>query len=101
MNKTAFDNNLTGFNRRSTSNKTNHLKVRKKLNSLIIKDYIFFLSIIYLTKNDRSQNTFNYQPTLDVLVLKKTKALIMLLVGNEMEYLNLNVSYYVLLSWIA
>ena len=98
MNKTDFDNNLTGFNRRSTSNQTNHLKVRKKLNSLIIKDYIFFLSIIYLTKNDRSQNTFNYQPTLDVLVLKKTKALIMLLVGNEMEYLNLNVSYYVLLS---
>ena len=101
MNKTDFDNNLTGFNRRSTSNETNHLKVRKKLNSLIIKVYIFFLSIIYLTKNDRSQNTFNYQPTLDVLVLKKTKALIMLLVGNEMEYLNLNVSYYILLSWIA
>ena len=39
--------------------------------------------------------TFVYQPTLDPLELKKTKVLIMFLVGNEREYLILNLSNYV------
>ena len=34
---------------------------------------IFFLSRIYFTSNDRSQNMFIYQPTLDTLELKKDK----------------------------
>ena len=34
VNKTDFDNKLTSFNRRITSNKTKHLKLQKKLNSL-------------------------------------------------------------------
>ena len=48
------------------------MEVPKKLNSLITKnDYNFFLSRIYLTSNDESQNTFVYQPKLDMLELKK------------------------------
>ena len=43
VSKTDFDNKLTSFNRKVTSNKTNYLQVQKKLNSLITKDYIFFL----------------------------------------------------------
>ena len=73
VNKTDIDNNVTSFNRRITSNKTKHLEVQKKLNSLIIKDYNFLFAIIYFTSNDGSQNTFVYQPTLDALELKKDK----------------------------
>ena len=57
-----------------TSNKTKHLEVQKKLNSLITKDYSFFLGRSYV-----------YQPALDTLELKKSlvkKVLIMFLVGN-------------------
>ena len=54
MNKTDFDNKLTSWDRATTSNKTNHLEVRKKLNSLITKDYNFFLGSIYFTRNDGS-----------------------------------------------
>ena len=55
MNKTDFDNKLTSFNRRITSNKTKHLEVLKKLN------------------NDGSRGTLVYQPILDALELKKDK----------------------------
>ena len=45
VNKTNFDNKIPSFNRRITSNKeAKHLEVQKKLNSLITKDYNFFLS---------------------------------------------------------
>ena len=71
VNKTDFENKLTSFNRRITSNKTKHLEVQKKLNSLITKDYNFLLGQIYFTSNDGFHNTFVYQPTLDVLELKK------------------------------
>ena len=40
-----------------------HLEVQKKQNSLITKDYNFFLCRIYFRSNDGSQNTFVYQPT--------------------------------------
>ena len=40
VNKTDFDNKPTRFNRQITSNKTKHLEVQNKLNSLTI---IFFL----------------------------------------------------------
>ena len=73
MNKTDFDNKLTSFKRRVTSNKTNHLEIQKKLNSLITKDYNFFLGRIYFTNNDGSQNIFVYQTTLDTIELKKYK----------------------------
>ena len=74
MNKTDFDNKLTIFNRRITSNKRKHLEVQKKLYSLITKDYNLFLGgiyLIYFTSNDGSQNTFVYQPTLEALELIK------------------------------
>ena len=71
-NKTDFDNKLTSFNKRITSNKTKHLEISKKLNSLTTKDYYnFFLGRIYFTSNDGPQNTFFYQPTLDALESKK------------------------------
>ena len=71
--KTDFDNKVTSFNRKSTSNKTKYLEVQKKLNSLITKDYNFFLGRIYFTSHDGSQNTFIYQKILDTLKLKKGK----------------------------
>ena len=55
--ETDFDENLTDFNRKITSNKTKYLEVEKKLNSLITKDYNFFLSRSYFTRNDGSQKT--------------------------------------------
>ena len=100
MTKTDFDNKLTNFDRKITSNKTKYLEVQKKLNCLITKDYDFFLSRIYFTSHDGSQNTFVYQPTLDTLELKKTKVLIMFLVGNQMEDIILDFSHYILLSYI-
>ena len=42
VSKTDIDNKLTSFNKRITSNKTKHVEVQKKLNSLITKDYFFF-----------------------------------------------------------
>ena len=63
----------TIFYRKITSNKTKHLEVQNKLNSLITKDYRFFLGRIYFTSNDVSQNTFVYQSTRDALELKKNK----------------------------
>ena len=48
VSKTDFDNKLTRFNRKITSNNTKYLQVQKKLNSLIRKDYNFFLGRIYL-----------------------------------------------------
>ena len=56
---------------------------------------------MYFVSNDGSQNTFVYQPTLNTLELKKTKVLIMFLVGYQMEYIILNLSHYILLSYIA
>ena len=100
MTKTDFDNKLTNFDRKITSNKTKYLEVQKKLNCLITKDYDFFLGRIYFTSHDGSQNTFVYQPTLDTLELKKTKVLIMFLVGNQMEDIILDFSHYILLSYI-
>ena len=58
VNKTDYDNKQATFNRRITSNKTKHLEVQKKLDSLITKDYNFFLARIYFTSNDGSQNTY-------------------------------------------
>ena len=71
MNKTDSNNKLTSFNRRITSNETK--EVQTKLNSLIAKDYNFFLGRFYFTSNDGSQNTFVYQSALDALELKKHK----------------------------
>ena len=71
--KTDFDNKLTSFNRKTTSNKTKYLEAQKKLNSLKTKDNNFFWCRIFFTTNDGSQNAFVYQPTLDTLELQKDK----------------------------
>ena len=73
LTKTDSDNKLTSFNKRITSNKTKHLEVQKKANSLITNYYNVFLGRMHFTGNDRSQNAFVYQPTLDKLKLKKYK----------------------------
>ena len=101
VSKNNSDNKLISFNKRITLNKTKYLEVQKKLNSLKIKDYIFFLDRIYFTSDDGSQHLFVYQPTLDSLQFKKAKVLIMLLVWNQRYCILLNVRHCILLSWIA
>ena len=73
VNKTDFDNKLTSFHWKITSNKTKYLEIQKKLNSLTTKDYNFLLGRICFTINDRSQNMFVYRPTFNVLKLKNNK----------------------------
>ena len=70
MRKTGFDNKLISFNRKITSNKTEHLEIIKKLISLRTKDN-FPLNRMYFTSNNGPQNIFVYQTTLDTLELKK------------------------------
>ena len=48
--KTDFDNKLTSSNKQISLNKMKNLEVKKKLNSLIIKDYNFFLGRIFFYK---------------------------------------------------
>ena len=99
--KADFDNKPTSFNKRVRSNKIKYLEVQKKLNSLITKNYNFFLGRNNFPSNDGSQNMFVYQPTLGMLELKKKKVLKIFLVGNQMEYILLNLNHYILLSHIA
>ena len=56
--KTDFENKLTRFNRKITSNKTKYSEVLQNLNSVITKYYNFFLDRIYFTSNEKSHNTF-------------------------------------------
>ena len=98
LTKTDFDNRLTSFNRRITSNKAKHFEVQKKLNSLITKDYNFFLGSNCFTSSDGSQSSFVYQSTLSTNTLDLGKVPIMFLVGNQMDNLILNLSHYILLS---
>ena len=72
MTQAEFDNKLTSFIKQITSNITKHLEFQKKLDSLITKNYSY-RGRIFFTSNDESQNIFVYQPTLNVLELKKDK----------------------------
>ena len=47
-----------------------------------------FLVTIYFTSNNGSQNTFNYQPTLDTLEFKKDKG-----TGYNLSYKSKGVYY--------
>ena len=58
VSKTDYDNKLTSLNRRIASNKTKHLEVLKKLDSVITKDCNYIFSRIHFAINDGSQNTF-------------------------------------------
>ena len=51
--------------------------------------------------DDGFQNTFVYQPKFNTFELKKTRALIMLSVGNQKIYLNLNFFHYMVLSYLT
>ena len=53
--------------------KENIQKFKKEIDSLITKDYNFFLGRVYFISNDGSQNMFVYQPTFHVLELKNGK----------------------------
>ena len=64
-NKTDFDNKLTSFNREIASNKTKHLEVQKKLNSLITKDYNFFLVRILQVMMNPSTHLFIKQGSIN------------------------------------
>ena len=77
--KTDFDYKLTSFSKRSFSNKTKHLEVQKKLDSLLRKITIFSLGRIYFTSNDGSKNRFVYQPIFYVVELK---------IEKRIEYIN-------------
>ena len=99
--KTDFDNKLTSFNRRITLNETKHLEIQKKLNSIITKDYNFFLGRIYFTSNDGSQNTFVHQPTFDTLELKKDKGTDYVLSWKSKTVYDSNISHHILVSCTA
>ena len=60
------------------------------------KDCIFFLGRNYFTSSDGSRNRFVNQKTLDTLELKKTKVLIIFLLGSQREYLILNLRHLLL-----
>ena len=96
MSTNNLDNKLISFNKKITSNKTKYLEVQKKLDSLTTKCCNVFSGRMYFTIDDASQNMFVY-----TLELKKTSVLIMFLVGNQRQYILLNLSHYTLLSYIA
>ena len=66
MTKTDVNSKLINFNKRITSNNKKHLEVHRKLNSLITKDYNFFVDRICFTSDDGSQNMSVYQPIFNV-----------------------------------
>ena len=54
---------------------------------------------MYFTSNDGFQNIFFYQPILHTLEIKKGTDYV--LSGYQREYIILNLSHYILLSYIA
>ena len=98
--KTDLDKKLTSFNRKTTSNKVKCFELQKKLNSLITKNF-FFSGRLLFESNDEPQRICVYQSKLHTLELKKSKVLIIFLVRNQMEDIILNLSHYILLSYIA
>lgn len=70
VSKKDFDNILISF-------KTEYLQVQQKLNSPT--SYRYFLSRMYFTSPIESQNMFDYQPTPDILELKRMKTLTLFL----------------------
>ena len=79
--KADFDDNLKNLDKDVTSYKTNHVQVENELNEPLVKlvkllsakDYSFFIGTMYFTSNDGSENMFVYQPTFNMLELRKDK----------------------------
>ena len=80
----------------SLSTKAKLKKEEDKIVKLQRHDLIFFLGKNVFA-DDSSQNMFIYQPTLDKLELKKTKVLLVFLVGNERGYTLLKLNFCILL----
>ena len=89
VSKTDFDNQLI------KSYKTKYLELKNNNNNNKLN------SLNYFTSNDESQNTFVYQLTLDTLEFKKVKALIIFLIGNQRNNIILNLSNFIMISYIA
>ena len=92
--KTDFDDKLKNLNKKVTSNKTKHVLVENELNGvsekiklLSTKDFDFLLGRMYFTGSDGFQYLFVYQPTFNVLDLKRASVLNILLVVNQKKYL--------------
>ena len=71
-----------------------------KIVKLQTHDLSYFLDRIFFG-DDCFQNMFVYQLTFNTLQLKKTRELIMLLVGNHKVYLNLSFFHYMVLSYLT
>ena len=74
------DHKLTSFNRRITLNKTKHLEVQKKLNSIITNNYNFLGVEFILQVMMGLKTNFFINQHLMLQNLKKTKVLIMFLI---------------------
>ena len=75
------DHKLTSFNRLITLNKTKHLEVQKKLNSIITNNYNFFGGVEFILQVMMGLKTdFFINQHLMLQNLKKTKVLIMFLI---------------------
>ena len=75
VSKNNSDNKLISFNKRITLNKTKYLEVQKKLNSLKIKDYIFFLGPIFFAIQKSKGTDYALSLKSKVLYTSKRKAL--------------------------
>ena len=104
--KTDFDGKRKNLNKKVTLNKTKHVLVENELNKLSKKLNYYQQKIAIFSKVECI-----LQAMMDLKIclfinqhlihLKKTKALIMFLVGNQRRYTLLNLHHYVRLSWIA
>ena len=79
--KTDFDGRLKNLDKKFTSNKTKNVQAENELNELSkevkllsAKYYSFLLGRMYFTSDDGSQSMLFYQPTLNMLELKKDKS---------------------------
>ena len=74
-------------------------KMRKTTEKIKTFDLSYFLGKMFFGDGG-FQNMFVYQPTLYTLELKRTRTLNMFWVGNQKEYVLLNLHNYILCSCI-
>ena len=106
--KTDFDDKLKILSKKFTSNKTKHILAENELNELqekvkllSTKDFDFLLGRMYFTRSDGFQYLFVYEPIFNVLELKRTSVLNILLVGNQKKYLILKLLHYMVLFYLT
>ena len=69
----------------------------KEVKQISTKYYNLFLGRIFFTGGDGLQNMFVYQPTFNNINIKKKTMNIVLLLGNQEEYIFLNLHRYTIL----